>query len=185
MMKKLTAVLLCIVLALGCAMAFAEAPAKEDYTEVTVNGSFLIRGLTPDGYKADGVANEGMPILMFFANEDETKPFFELAVNFREEFSGVEKLNDLSEADRALLIAEDFTVDPAYTVMKTEHDTEVMVLRSAFPEDLDFVSFVTLYKGYEVGLNLFPGEASDGHLTDDQIALAMKFLSDLDFEPIS
>ena len=183
-MKKLTAVLLCIMLALGCAMALAEAPAKDDYTEVTVNGAFRISGLTPEGYKVESIANEGMPILIAFSNEDAAKPFFTLVINFLEDFSGVERLNDLSEEERKPLVENDPTVDPAYTVMTTDFGTEVMVLRSAFPEDLDFASFVTLYKGYEVGLNLFPGEAGDGHLTEDQINLAMKFLSDLDFVPI-
>ena len=92
------------------------------------------------------------------------------------------RLKDMGEEDRKILLGEDPMVNPDYTVMKTDFDTEVMVLRSADPE-VDFASFVTLYKGYEVGLNLFPGEDSTESLTDDQIALAMKFLSDLDFVP--
>lgn len=185
MMKKLIAVLLCVVLALSCAMALAEESTKVDYSEVTVNGAFRIRGLTPDGYKVEYIANEGMPIMMAFANEDTAKPEFTLVINFLEDFSEVERLNDLSEEERKPLVDSDPMINPAYTVMKTDFDTEVMVLRSAFPEDYDFASFVTLYKGYEIGLNLFPGQTSDGHLTDDQIVLAMKFLSDLDFVPMN
>ena len=50
-----------------------------------------------------------------------------------------------------------------------------------FPDD--FACFVTIYKGYEVALNLFPGSESGEQLTDEQLAQAMKFLSDLDFVP--
>ena len=181
-MKKMITVLLCILLAMGSVTALAEGNQKDNYTEVTVNGAFYIRGLTPEGYRVDGIISEGMPIMVFFASEDPLKPYFSLIINFKEEFAGVERLNDMGEADRKILLSEDPMVNPEYTVMKTDFDTEVMVLRSADPEE-DFASFVTLYKGYEVGLNLFPGEGSTESLTEDQIALAMKFLSDLDFVP--
>ena len=181
-MKKTIAVLLCILLALSCVTALAEDIQKDNYTEVTVNGAFYIRGLTPEGYRVENILNEGMPIMVFFGSEDALKPTFSLIISFKEEFAGVERLNDMGEEDRKILLGEDPMVNPEYTVMKTDFDTEVMVLRSADPE-VDFASFVTLYKGYEVGLNLFPGEDSTESLTDDQIALAMKFLSGLDFVP--
>ena len=181
-MKKMIAVFLCILLALGSAAALAEGNRKDNYSEVTVNGAFYIRGLTPEGYRVENILNEGMPIMVFFGSEDAQKPTFSLIISFREEFAEVGRLNDMGEEDRKILLGEDPMVNPDYTVMKTDFDTEVMVLRSADPE-VDFASFVTLYKGYEVGLNLVPGEGSADPLTDDQIALAMKFLSDLDFVP--
>ena len=181
-MKKMIAVLLCILLTLGSVAALAEENQKDNYSEVTVNGAFYIRGLTPEGYRVENILNEGMPIMVFFGSEDALKPTFSLIISFREEFAEVGRLNDMGEEDRKILLGEDPMVNPDYTVMKTDFDTEVMVLRSVDPE-VDFASFVTLYKGYEVGLNLFPGEDSADPLTDDQIALAMKFLSDLDFVP--
>ena len=68
-------------------------------------------------------------------------------------------------------------------IMETDYGTKVMILRSNDPMN-DYACFVTIYKGYEVGLNLFPGMESEDVLTDEQIKLAMKFLSDLDFVPM-
>ena len=81
------------------------------------------------------------------------------------------------------LVDDDPTLRNEINTMETDYGTKVMILRSKDPSD-DFACFVTLYKGYEVGLNLFPGTYSNGSLTDEQITLAMKFLSDLDFVPI-
>ena len=80
------------------------------------------------------------------------------------------------------LIDMDPTLSENIETMETEFGTQVMILHSKNPE-FDFASFVTLYKGYEVGLNLFPGIDSEGSLTEDQILQAMKFLSDLEFVP--
>lgn len=182
-MKRITAILLCILLALSCSLALAEEDQKENYTEVTINGAFRIRGATPEGYQVEEISNEALPIRVFFSNEDQAKPYFHLIINFREDFADVDRLNDMSEEDRQMLLGEDAYISEEIKTMETDYGTQVMVLRSAIPDD-DFACFVTLYKGYEVGLNLFPGLSSDGKLTDDQIALAMKFLSDLDFVPI-
>ena len=50
-MRKTIMVLMCILLAMTCAAAMAENAGKEDYTVVTVNGAFSIRGITPEGYR--------------------------------------------------------------------------------------------------------------------------------------
>lgn len=67
--------------------------------------------------------------------------------------------------------------------METDYGTKVMILRSDDPS-FDFACFVTLYKGYEVGLNVFGADNGTQPLTDAQITQAMKFLSDLDFVPV-
>ena len=184
-MRIIMAVLLCAALVFGCGLAAAEGtPQKEDYTIVTVNGVFNIRGITPEGYQLSDISNDSTTIGALFMNADAAKPWFQLVISFVDEYAAVDWLNDLSEDDMKNLVGDDPTVSDQINIMETDYGTKVMILRAADPTD-DFACFVTLYKGYEVGLNLFPGPDSDGTLTDEQIALAMKFLSDLDFVPIT
>ena len=182
-MKRLLAVLVCMMLALGCALAGAEGAQKEDYTVVTVNGAFNIRGITPEGYTMSSVEIDDPTMIVWFTPDDPAKPSLILIISFLEEYAGVERLNDLNDQEMMSLVEKDPDVSEDIQIMETDYGTKVMILRARNPQD-DFASFVTLYKGYEVGLNLFPGAASDGTLTDEQISRAMKFLSDLDFVPI-
>ena len=182
-MKKTLTVVMCILTAVFCAFAAAESTVKEDYTVVSVNGAFNIRGITPEGYQlADKQSNDSI-IWASFRTEDPAKPYFDLVISFAEEYANVERLNDLSEEEMMELVDDDPTLSDRIEMMETDFGTKVMILRSNNPAD-DFASFVTVYKGYEVALNLFPGRDSAEPLTDGQIAQAMKFLSDLDFDPV-
>lgn len=182
-MKKSSAVILCVILALSCAFSFAENVQKEDYTVVTVNGAFNIRGITPEGYRLEDTQSVDTDKWALFSSEDASKPTFSLVISFLEEYATVERLNDLSEAEMYALVNEDPSLNEKIDIMETEYGTKVMILRSDDPS-YDFACFVTLYKGYEVGLNLFGANNGTEPLTDEQIARAMKFLSDLDFVPI-
>ncbi len=182
-MKKVLASILCLALVLTSCLAAAEAGRKDDYTVVSVNGAFNIRGITPEAYQLTDINKDDTTIGVWFNTEDPAKPSFVLVISFLEEYAGVGRLNDLSEEEMMGLVAEDSTLNDQIDIMETDYGTKVMILRSRDPKD-DFACFVTVYRGYEVGLNLFPGAESDGTLTDEQISLAMKFLSDLDFVPI-
>ena len=182
-MKKILSILLCLVLGLGCGIAAAESAQKDDYTVMPVNGMFNIRGVTPEGYVMQDYLSDDTSMVVFFSSEDAARPYFSISIAFLEEYANVERMNDMSEAEISALVGEDPTVSDDIQMMETEYGTKVMILRSSDPL-YDFACFVTVYKGYEVALNMFPGEGSDGKLTEEQIALAMKFLSDLDFVPI-
>ena len=183
-MRKTITVLMCILLALACTAAMAENAGKEDYTVVTVNGAFSIRGITPEGYRLMDTENDETTIWASFAADDAAKPSFDLVISFLEEYAGVERLNDLTEDEMKELVDDDPTLSEKIDIMETDYGTKVMILRSNNPAD-DFACFVTIYKGYEVALNLFPGYESGAPLSDGQIAQARKFLSDLDFEPVT
>ena len=59
-------------------------------------------------------------------------------------------------------------------MLVAKHDTE----------DQDFISFLTIYKGYFVELVLIASQtAEDKNLTDEQIARCVEFLTDMDFIP--
>ena len=121
---------------------------------------------------------------VYFSSDDPAKPSFVLGIFFREDYADVARLNDLGEEEmKAALVGDDPSVSENIEIMETDYGTKVLILRSRDPQD-DFACFVTLYRGYEVGLNMYPGAASGGTLTDEQIRLAMKFLSDLDFVPV-
>ena len=182
-MKKTLTVVVCVLAALFCAVAAAENTVKEDYTVVSVNGAFNIRGITPEGYRLDEIQSHDSIIWASFCTEDPGKPYFDLVISFAEEYAGVERLNDLSEAEMMELVDDDPTLSDRIEIMETDFGTKVMILRSNNPMD-DFASFVTVYKGYEIALNLFPARDSAEPLNDSQIAQAMKFLSDLDFVPV-
>ena len=181
-MKKTITVLMCILIAFSCVPAAAETMQKEDYTSVTVNGVFSIRGITPDGYRLADTQNDETTIWATFVPEDPSKPGFDLVISFLEEYAGVDRLNDLTEEEMKDLVSDDPTLSEKIDLMETDYGTKVMILRSNNPMD-DFACFVTIYKGYEVALNLFPGSESGEQLTDEQLAQAMKFLSDLEFVP--
>lgn len=182
-MKKLIMFVVCLVIVFCFSIGSAEnSSEKEDYTVVSVNGVFNIRGITPDGYTMTDVFQDGTTIGASFESTDLKKPSFVLVISFLEEYANVERLNDLSEEERKNLVDMDPMLSENVETMETEFGTQVMILHSRNPES-DFASFVTLYKGYEVGLNLFPGIDSQGTLTEDQILQAMKFLSDLEFVP--
>ena len=182
-MKKIFVLFMCIITAAFCSAATGENVQKEDYTVVSVNGAFNIRGITPEGYHLTDTQNIDSMIWASFSSEDPEKPYFDLVISFTEEYAGVERLNDLSEDEMNELMDDDPTIKEKIEMMETDFGTKVLILRSNNPLD-DFASFVTIYKGYEVALNLFPGRESQEALTDDQIAQAMKFLSDLDFVPV-
>ena len=182
-MKKTLAVLMCILLTVFCGFAAADLTQKEDYTVVTVNGAFSIRGVTPEGYHLADTQNMDTTIWASFTSDDPSKPYFDLIISFVEEYANVGQLNDLSEAEMKEMVDDDPDLSEKIDIMETDYGTKVMILRSNDPMN-DYACFVTIYKGYEVGLNLFPGMESEDVLTDEQIKLAMKFLSDLDFVPM-
>ena len=181
-MKKILTVILCVALT-ACGIAAAETTQKEDYIVVTVNGAFNIRGNTPDGYSLAHKEDMESANLATFISVDPEKPYFDLVISFLEEYAGVDRLNDLTEVEMKELVDDDPTLSSKIEIVETEYVTKVMILRSNNTLD-DFVCFVTIYKGYEVALNLFPGESGEP-LTEDQIAWALQFLSDLDFVPVN
>ena len=182
-MRKIMTAMLCMALMVACGTAAGETALKEDYTVVTVNGAFNIRGNTPEGYRLVFTEDIESANLSSFASEDPEKPYFDLVISFLDEYADVERLNDLTDVEMKELVDDDPTLSDKIDIMETDHGTKVMILRSNNQMD-DFVCFVTIYKGYEVALNLFPGQGGDP-LTDEQIAWAMKFLSDLEFIPVN
>ncbi len=177
-MKKLLAIALCLAMLLGCTAALAEE--KEVLGEINVNGSFTLKCALPEGYAVKDITSDGSGVLLAnISSEDETRPYFILSVAFDELMAEVDRLNDLDE--NALAMIEDTfriedTVEITYT--ETAYGTKLMMVKEV-SEGVEFVDFYTIYKGYGIEFVLIT--ASPDGLTDADIDMAVKFLSDLDF----
>ena len=178
MMKKFLAILLCVSMLLGCA-ALAETE-KASLGVVNVNGAFELKCALPEGYSLEVLFSETHFCLASVNPEDETKPTLMISVAYNELYSDVERINDLDE-ETLKRIEDSFRDedDVEITSMETAYGTRLMVVKEV-SDSVDYLDFYTIYKGYEVELVLI--HANEGEpITEAEIQMAVKFLSDMDF----
>ncbi len=195
-MKKAIAVLLCLMMLFSCAaMADSVAAEKEPMGTLNVDGAFDLKCAIPEGYTLDVITNENSSVIAMITSEEEGKPYIYLSIAYNDMYYGVERLNDLDEEATAA-IADSFLEedDVEISKMTTSYGTELFVIKE-IRDEVDFVDFYTIYKGYEVELILTHVTADDSGaeeekeeaafvpVTDEEIRLAVQFLSDLDFVP--
>ena len=125
---------------------------------------------------------QGSRIVASILSDDVEKPMLYLSIAYNELYSEVERMNDLSQEELALL-EETFTemneVEISYK--ETAYGTKLMVAREV-GSDTDFVDILTVYKGYDIEFVMTPNpEAKSQELTDDQVKMCVDFLSELDF----
>ena len=179
-MKKIISILLSLALLLSCTAVLAEAAEKTNLGTVDVNGEFALNAAIPDGYTMDTIVSDNTFILVKFTHEDETKPMLVLSIGLEDSWPAGTKLNNISDEDLKVIeqsfYFEDDPVEISYT--ETEHGTKLLVAK--YPES-SLVVFYTLYEGYGIEFTLIAKEGTE--LTQEQIDLCVKFLSDLDFVP--
>ncbi len=191
-MKKTIAVLLCLMMLFSCAaMAETAAVEKESMGSVSVDGAFELKCAIPEGYTLNVLSNENDSVLAMISSEDESKPDLILSIAYNDMYYGVERLNDLDEEARAAIV-DSFTEEDQVEVseMTTAYGTKLLVVKEN-KDQVDFVDFYTIYKGYEVEMVLTHATAEDPEaedaeivpVTEEEIQLAVQFLSDLDFVP--
>ena len=179
-MKKILSVVLVLALLLGCASALAEAPAKEKLGVISVNGQYTIQAALPEGYKV-AVRYADVFYVRAAITKDENSPKMELCVAYEDTNSDVERLNDLSDDDLALLevsFLDQNDVEIEYR--ETAAGTKLMVVRET-GDDQDFVVVFSIYKGCDVELKLIAPE--NASVTEEQVQQCVDFLSNLDFVP--
>ena len=178
MMKKFMAVLLCLFLLLGGSV-LAEGE-KASLGVVNVNGAFELKCALPEGYSVEVLFSETHFCLASVNPDDEAKPTLMISVAYNELYSDVERINDLDEETLQRIEAsfreED---DVEITYMETAYGTRLMVVKEV-SDGVDYLDFYTIYKGYEVELVLIHASA-DEPITEAEIQMAVKFLSDMDF----
>ncbi len=179
-MKKLLCIALVTALCLGCASL---AAAESSLGTVGVSGIFELRGNLPEGYEVVMSNNTDDYMSAVIANSgDAAAPMMILTVAFDELYSDVQRLNDLDAAALAEIeetFAEEDEVEITYT--QTSHGTKLMMVRET-TDEIDYVAFFTIYLGYAVEFDLM---TQGSGLTEEQIAAAVRFLSDLEFVPVN
>ncbi len=183
-MKKILSMILSLVLLLGCtAAAGEETAAKVPLGTVDINGAFTLQCGIPEGYVARPEVVTSDLLIATLNAEDPDKPMMTLVVSFDETYSDVERMNDL-DADALALLEETFTVvDPTVEISygETGLGTLLLIARQTVDEP-NYISFLSVYKGYFIEFVLTPPEgAEETMLTDDQMRVAIDFLTDLDF----
>ncbi len=182
-MKKILSMILFLAMLFGCTAATAETE-KEYITSLDVNGVFELRGTLPAGYRLEEVVDtDSIRIVNITAGKD--RPLMVMSIAFDELYADVGRLNDLDPESKKVLeesFKEEETVEISYTV--TDYGTELITVREA-EGTADFVSFFTIYKGYEIEFTLVAPQNESGEgpqgLTEDQLRMTVQFISDLDF----
>ena len=110
------------------------------------------------------------------------EPLMYLSIAYSDEYSEVERMNDMSDEDLAIL-EETFTdmntVDITYG--ETAYGTLLLIAREN-GNDTDFVDIMTIYKGYSIEFVMSPNpNAASQALSDQQVQMCIDFLSNLDF----
>ncbi len=162
-------------------------PVVDEATRIgtlNVNGEFLLQGRIPEGYRLQVISAQGAKIIATLVAEDGLRPQMLLTIAFDEMFADTERMNDLNAEEIETLKATfTETNDVEFTEAETAAGTKLLIARETGNAE-DFVSILSLYKGYTVEFVLFPNpNAAVQELTDQQIRTGIDFLSGLDFIP--
>ena len=163
-----------------------DTATKKTLGALNVNGQFELVCQLPDGYDLQVVNMRGGKIIASIIPKNTTRPEMFLTIAYDETYGDVERLNDLTDEELAILEAS-FTemnqVDITYR--QTGYGTKLLVARET-GADMDFVDILSIYKGYFIEFNMTPNEkAASKVLTDQQIKVCIDFLTNLDFVPIT
>ena len=176
-MKKTIAILLCLVMALGCAAA--EAAEKTNLGVVNLNGKYELHCVMPEGFTMENIHMENGCYTANITSNDPARPFLVLSIGFDEMLSQVKRLNDLDSETLAMIestFTAEYSVDISYT--ETAEGTKLMVVKE---KNGEFADVYTVFQGYEIEFVLIPSEAGVESLSDEQIQVVIDFLSNLDF----
>lgn len=185
-MKKIIAILLCLMLMLGAVSAMAEQAEKLTIGSIDINGAFTLKCGVPEGYQVTPIITDRDHVVASIASEDPEKPVMMLSVAFDEAYSEVERMNDLTEEELVVLENTFTDVDPTVEISygDTGLGTRLMIAKQT-EGDFDYIDFLSIYKGYFIEFALVPSEtAADKTLTDEQMQVCIDFLTDLDFVPM-
>ena len=162
-----------------------EAAGTEKLGKLSVNGEFEITCKLPQDYKLQVVDVRGENIIASVTSQDITKPQMYLSIAYDELYGEVERMNDLSDEELAVLedsFKEMDQVEIEYR--QTGLGTKLMVVREV-GNGQKFIDILSVYKGYFVEFNMTPNpNAAVQDLTEEQIQMAIQFLTNVMFEPV-
>ena len=167
-----------------CSVAAAELPAGEEIGSITVNGSYTISCVKPEGYEMQILQEDSTRILgTLTADEDGNRPILAFSIVYEETYSEIDRMNDLSEEDLAFLEGTYAEENPTITYRETAYGTKLMCVSGTVGTS-DFLSILTIYRGYMIEFDVFPGQETEGKLTEEQIQMAVDCLSEMTFTQI-
>ena len=153
---------------------------------LNVNGAFNLQCRLPEGYTVQVVNMMGSRLIASINPVSTLQPVLYLSIAYNDLYANVERLNDLSAEDLAVLeqsFRDMNQVDITYG--QTAYGTKLMIAREV-GSDTDFMDILTVYKGYSIEFVMTPNPGSASKvLTDAQMKMCIDFLSDLDFIPVS
>ena len=160
-----------------------DANGLQEFGTVDANGLYRLTGALPEGYEVSiEIAEEGL-LHGVLQHPDSTKPVIAFTIVFEETYAEVERMNDLSQEDLDFLVST-FDSPEEVTYTETAYGTKLMCVSTQL-ENWDYLTILTIYKGYMIELNMFAGTGTDGHLTKEQEKVAIDFLSDMNFEAMA
>ena len=158
----------------------------QDLGKLTINGEFDLTCKIPEGYQLQVVSMRGQRVVASVTSEDITKPEMYLTIAYEELYGEVERLNDLAADDLAALESS-FTSehDVKIEYRQTGYGTKLLLAREV-GNDADFVTILTIYKGYLIEFTLQPNpNLADQTLTEEEIRMCIDFLTDVNFVPVA
>ena len=185
-MKKVIAMILGLAMLLCAASAMAEDSGdKVTIGTVSINGAFTLQCGLPEGYSPVPVSISAQQIVAVIKSEDPNAPVMHLSVAYDEKYWDVDRMNDLDQEELEQLEQTYIDDDPEVEITDGETGYGTLLLIARHETDtMDYISFFSIYKGYCVEFVLAPsGSAEDKNLTEDQLMVSVKFLTDLDFIP--
>ena len=184
-MKKIIAIILGFAILFCAAYAAAETAEKITIGTVSINGAFKLQCGLPEGYTPVPGTISPEQVTATIRSEDPNAPVMQLSVAYDEMYSDVDRLNDLDQEELTLLEQTFIVNDPDVEISygETGYGTLLLIARHE-SEELDYITFFSIYKGYCVEFALVPSQqAEDKNLTEDQLRISVDFLTDLDFIP--
>lgn len=192
-MKKIIAMILSLALLLCAVSAVAEeSNGKVTIGTVSINGNFTLQCGIPEGYRIAETSKDkvsdyysGDDLTLSFVSDDPNAPVMQLSIAYDEMYADVQRMNELD--DEALAILEESFIenDPDVEISYSETGYGTRLLVARFSEEmLNAVVFFSIYKGYDVEFALVPSSTAENKvLTEEQIAVSIDFLTELDFIP--
>ena len=182
-MKKIIALVLSLVMLLGCTAAMAEATAeKESLGVLKVVGAFDIKySPLPDDYKIDVYLQNDMTLIANISTTKKELPKMGLIIAFNDEWSDTERLNDVSDEDMEAIKDSFFEEydEVEFDIKETNAGTKLLIAKIPGGQE---AYVYTIYKGYELEMQIIPDK--DGELTDEDIDRVVAFLSEMEFVPV-
>ena len=189
-MKKIISMLLALALLLGCGAALAEATEKTQMGTLEMKGAFTLKCAIPENYTLKTIEETSENLVAQLVPADQKKPFVTISIAYNDQYSDVERMNDLPE-EQLRVIEDSFLQmdDVKFEYRETGLGTKLLVITEDDNDedgDTDFVDIYSIYKGFETEFVMTPGkdpsaEDDDVDMTEEQIQMLFDFITGIDF----